>query len=175
MPDFEFRPSRYGNPEGTLIVFDKKNKSFCYEYYYATRRDLFICSNCTRKKRHVTAKVHFDEKNEKFIELSSNEHVCELTKDEFPNRVINASYFMTISRQDGIKRVIIFTSEAKEFYYELRYMPSIDTFECQSCRKLKKVVSVKKYTKKNGEEYLLKLKNEHICNPKKYDKKTFKQ
>uniref|UniRef100_A0A914Q4E8 Uncharacterized protein n=1 Tax=Panagrolaimus davidi TaxID=227884 RepID=A0A914Q4E8_9BILA len=127
LPNFEFRPSRNGKPEGTLVIFDSKDKSTIYEYYYYTSQKIFICLNCKNKNRHVSAKIHVDEKNgEKFIELSKNEHICEPKKDEFPARVINNSNFIIVDREDKINpaKAIVFTSKEKELCYELRYEPS---------------------------------------------------
>uniref|UniRef100_A0A914QQ13 Uncharacterized protein n=1 Tax=Panagrolaimus davidi TaxID=227884 RepID=A0A914QQ13_9BILA len=172
LPNFEFRPSRYGNPEGTLVIFDSKCKSTIYEYFYSTSQEIFVCSNCRKKNCHVSAKIHVDEKNgEKFIELSKNEHICEPKKDEFPARVINHSNFIIVDRGDETNptKAIVFTSKEKELCYELRYLSPLNLFECIQCKKLKKSVTVKLYTKENGEKYLLKLKNDHICEPKKYD------
>uniref|UniRef100_A0A914QX76 Uncharacterized protein n=1 Tax=Panagrolaimus davidi TaxID=227884 RepID=A0A914QX76_9BILA len=147
-----------------------------YEYNYHTSQKIFICSNC--KNRRVTAKIHVDEKNgEKFIEISKNEHICEPKKDEFPARVINHSNFMIVDREDKTNpaKAIVFTSNEKELCYELSYSSSQNLFECMQCKKLKKCVNVKLYTKENGEKYLLKLKNDHICEPKKYDLQNFEK
>uniref|UniRef100_A0A914QY04 Uncharacterized protein n=1 Tax=Panagrolaimus davidi TaxID=227884 RepID=A0A914QY04_9BILA len=178
LPDFEFRPGKNGNPEGTLVIFDSKGKSTIYEYFYSASEEIFICSKCQVKNCRVTAKIHVDEKNgEKFIELSKNEHICEPKKDEFPARIINHSNFMIIDREDKTNpaKAIVFTSKEKELCYELRYISSLNLFECIQCRKLKKSVAVKLYTKENGEKYLLKLKNDHICEPKKYDAQNFEK
>uniref|UniRef100_A0A914PAX6 Uncharacterized protein n=1 Tax=Panagrolaimus davidi TaxID=227884 RepID=A0A914PAX6_9BILA len=173
LPNFEFRPSRNGNPEGTLVIFDSKDKSTIYEYNYLASKEIFICSKCQIKNHHVFAKIHIDEKNgEKFIELSKNEHICGSKKDEFPARIINHSNFMIVDREDKTNpaKAIVFTSKEKELCYELRYLSPQNYFECIQCKKLKKCVRVKLYTKENGEKYLLKLKNDHICEPKKYEK-----
>uniref|UniRef100_A0A914PQF3 Uncharacterized protein n=1 Tax=Panagrolaimus davidi TaxID=227884 RepID=A0A914PQF3_9BILA len=167
------RTCRNGIPEGTLVIFDSKDKSMIYEYFYSTSHEIFVCSNCGKKNRHITAKIHVDEKNgEKFIELSKNEHICEPKKDEFPARIINHSNFMIVDRENETNpaKAIVFTSKEKELCYELHYFSSRNLFECFECKKLKKCVSVKLYTKENGEKYLLKLKNDHICEPKKYEK-----
>uniref|UniRef100_A0A914Q1Z9 Uncharacterized protein n=1 Tax=Panagrolaimus davidi TaxID=227884 RepID=A0A914Q1Z9_9BILA len=176
LPNFEFRPGKNGNPEGTLVIFDSKDKSMIYEYYYETIKEIFICSNCKKKNRHVTAKIHVDEKNgEKFIEISKSEHICESKKDEFPARIIRHSNFMIVDRENKTNpaKAIVFTSNEKELCYELCYLSSL--FQCIQCRKLKKCVDVKLYTKENGEKYLLKLKNDHICEPKKYDAQNFEK
>uniref|UniRef100_A0A914P8E8 Uncharacterized protein n=1 Tax=Panagrolaimus davidi TaxID=227884 RepID=A0A914P8E8_9BILA len=133
----------------------------------------FKCGNCERKKHRVTAKVHLNnETNEKFLELSEKQHVCEPIKDEFADKIINSSDFVVTERDDERKpkKIIVFTSSTKEFYYELNYTPSTDLFQCYPCSKRNKVVGAKLYKKENGEEYLLKSKNEHVCTPKKYDK-----
>uniref|UniRef100_A0A914P0D1 Uncharacterized protein n=1 Tax=Panagrolaimus davidi TaxID=227884 RepID=A0A914P0D1_9BILA len=175
LPNFELRPNLRGNPEGKLIIFDKNDKSMCYEYT-PEKKNYFRCYNCKIKKHHVTIKIHFDEeKNEKFVELLENEHICDPIKDEFKDKIIKSSNFMVIDRNDEKRatRIIVFTSEAKEFYYELYYVVSQKCFECSPCRHLKKTVGVKLYKNANGEEYLLKMKNEHVCTPKKYDPKKF--
>uniref|UniRef100_A0A914PIS9 Uncharacterized protein n=1 Tax=Panagrolaimus davidi TaxID=227884 RepID=A0A914PIS9_9BILA len=176
LPNFEFRPSRNGNPEGTLVIFDSKDKSTIYEYFYHASQEIFICSSCHKKNRYVTAKIHVDEKNgEKFIKLSKNDHICEPKKDEFPARIINHSNFMIVDREDKTNpaKAIVFTSKERELCYELCYFSSLNSFECIQCRKLKKSVTVKLYAKENGEKYLLKFKNDHICEPKKYDAQNF--
>uniref|UniRef100_A0A914R2V1 Uncharacterized protein n=1 Tax=Panagrolaimus davidi TaxID=227884 RepID=A0A914R2V1_9BILA len=178
LPNFEFRPSRNGISEGTLVIFDSKDKSTIYEYYYYTSHEIFVCLNCKKKNRHVSAKIHVDEKNgEKFIELSKNEHICEPKKNEFPARIINHSDFMIVDREDETNpaKAIVFTSKEKELCYELRYVSSKNIFECIQCKKLKKSVSLKLYTKENGEKYLLKLENDHVCEPKKYDLQKFEK
>uniref|UniRef100_A0A914QAE4 Uncharacterized protein n=1 Tax=Panagrolaimus davidi TaxID=227884 RepID=A0A914QAE4_9BILA len=170
LPNFEFRPSRNGNPEGTLVIFDSKDNSTIYEYYYHTFKEIFVCLNCNKKNRHVTAKIHVDEKNgEKFIELSKSQHICEPKKDEFPARVIKHSNFMIVDREDGTNpaKAIVFTSKEKEFCYEFRYRTSQNLFECIQCEKLKKSVGVKLYTKENGEKCIELSKSQHICEPKK--------
>uniref|UniRef100_A0A914P2Z0 Uncharacterized protein n=1 Tax=Panagrolaimus davidi TaxID=227884 RepID=A0A914P2Z0_9BILA len=81
LPNFEFRQSKNGKHDGKLVIFDTNDKSLCYEYYFVTRIKCFICLNCQKKKHRVTAKVHLNnETNEKFIELSNDEHVCEPKK-----------------------------------------------------------------------------------------------
>uniref|UniRef100_A0AC35GP92 Uncharacterized protein n=1 Tax=Panagrolaimus sp. PS1159 TaxID=55785 RepID=A0AC35GP92_9BILA len=141
LPNFEFRSSIYGNPEGTLVIFDSKGKSMIYEYCYHASHEIFFCLNCGKKNRHVSAKIHVNEKNgEKFIELSKNEHICEPKKDDFPARVINPSNFMIVDREDGTNpaKATVFTSKEKELCYELRYLPSQNLFECIQCKKLGK-------------------------------------
>uniref|UniRef100_A0A914PU47 Uncharacterized protein n=1 Tax=Panagrolaimus davidi TaxID=227884 RepID=A0A914PU47_9BILA len=116
LPNFELRPSKNCNPEGTLVIFDSKEKSMIYEYYYETSKEVFVCSNCNKKNRYITAKIHFDENNgEKFIELSKNEHICEPKKDDFPARVINHSNFMIVDCKDKTNpaKAIVFTSKEK--------------------------------------------------------------
>uniref|UniRef100_A0A914Q013 Uncharacterized protein n=1 Tax=Panagrolaimus davidi TaxID=227884 RepID=A0A914Q013_9BILA len=172
LPNFDFRPNKSGNPEGKLVVSDVKDKSMFYEFYFATEKKMFICSKCQVKKHRVTAKVHTNDKNgEKFIELSKNEHICEPIKDEYKDKIIEASNFIVLDRDDETKntRIHLYTSETKEFYYELRYVVAQNIFQCNSCTRKHKFVAVKLLTKESGEEYLLKMKNEHICTPKKYD------
>uniref|UniRef100_A0A914P1H0 Uncharacterized protein n=1 Tax=Panagrolaimus davidi TaxID=227884 RepID=A0A914P1H0_9BILA len=84
---------------------------------------------------------------------------------------------MFLNRDDETKptKIILFTSETKEFYYELRYIASEGLFKCHSCLKLKKHVGAKLYKKKNGEEYLMPLENEHVCEPKIYDAQNFEK
>uniref|UniRef100_A0A914P8I6 Uncharacterized protein n=1 Tax=Panagrolaimus davidi TaxID=227884 RepID=A0A914P8I6_9BILA len=84
---------------------------------------------------------------------------------------------MFLNRDDETKptKIILFTSETKEFYYELRYVALEGLFKCHSCLKLKKHVGAKLYKKKNGEEYLMHLENEHVCEPKKYDALNFEK
>uniref|UniRef100_A0A914Q8Z3 Uncharacterized protein n=1 Tax=Panagrolaimus davidi TaxID=227884 RepID=A0A914Q8Z3_9BILA len=177
LPNFEFRPNKFGEPEGTLVVFDSKDKSFCYEYYYHTSKEIFVCSKCQIKHSYVTAKIHVDEENgEKFIKLSKKEHICQPIKDAFAEKVIAASKFTFLNRDDETKptKIIVFTSEKKEFYYEFRYIPSHNNYLCGVCWVLKKRVCVKSYKKENGDEYLMTLKNDkHVCEPKKYDPKNF--
>uniref|UniRef100_A0A914QVU6 Uncharacterized protein n=1 Tax=Panagrolaimus davidi TaxID=227884 RepID=A0A914QVU6_9BILA len=173
LPNFEFRQSKRGIPEGKLVIFDTNDKSLCYEYLFLTREKCFICGNCQRKNRRVTAKLHLNnETNEKFLELSKNDHICEPIKDEFADKIIHASNFMVTERDDEEKpkKVIVFTSLTKEFYYEFNYFPSRKYFKCVPCSHRNKAVSVKLYKKENGEEYLLKLRNGHVCAPKKYEK-----
>uniref|UniRef100_A0A914QYU8 Uncharacterized protein n=1 Tax=Panagrolaimus davidi TaxID=227884 RepID=A0A914QYU8_9BILA len=116
-----------------------------------------------------------NETNEKFLELSKNEHICEPIKDEFADKIIHASNFIVTERDDEKKpkKVIVFTSSTKEFYYELNYFPSKNLFRCILCSIRNKVVGAKLCKKENGEEYLLMLKNEHVCTPKKYEKEKF--
>uniref|UniRef100_A0A914QGT0 Uncharacterized protein n=1 Tax=Panagrolaimus davidi TaxID=227884 RepID=A0A914QGT0_9BILA len=113
----------------------------------------------------------------KCVYVAINEHICEPKKDEFPARVINNSNFMTVDREDETNpaKAIVFTSNEKELYYELSYLSSQNLFECIQCKKLKKRVNVKLCTKENGEKYLLKLKNDHICEPKKFDAQNFEK
>uniref|UniRef100_A0A914QZR7 Uncharacterized protein n=1 Tax=Panagrolaimus davidi TaxID=227884 RepID=A0A914QZR7_9BILA len=176
LPNFEFRQSNRGKPGEKLVIFDTNDKSLCYEYYFVTRTKCFVCGKCERKKHRVTAKVHLNnETNEKFLELSKNEHVCEPIKDEFADKIIDASNFIVTERnvKGKPKKVIIFTSEKKEFYYELTYCAIRNCFRCISCSNCKKTVGAKLYKKENGEEYLISLKNKHICTPKKYEKEKF--
>uniref|UniRef100_A0A914QUC9 Uncharacterized protein n=1 Tax=Panagrolaimus davidi TaxID=227884 RepID=A0A914QUC9_9BILA len=173
LPNFEFRQSKHGKPGGKLVIFDTNDKSLCYEYYFVTETKCFICGNCQRKKHRVTAKVHLNnETNEKFLELSKNEHICEPIKDEFADKIIGASNFIVTERnvERSPKKVIVFTSEKKEFYYELTYSAKGNYFRCFPCSNCNKAVGAKLYRKENGEEYLLKLKNEHVCTPEKYEK-----
>uniref|UniRef100_A0A914PRA3 Uncharacterized protein n=1 Tax=Panagrolaimus davidi TaxID=227884 RepID=A0A914PRA3_9BILA len=173
LPNFEFHPSKNGKPDGKLVVFDTNDKSLCYEYYFLTQKKCFICLNCERKKHRVTAKLHLNnETNEKFLELSEKQHVCEPIKDEFADKIIDASNFIVAERDDERKpkKVIVFTSSTKEFYYELNYWPSIDLFRCNPCSNCNKNVGAKLCKKENGEEYLMSLKNEHVCTPNKYEK-----
>uniref|UniRef100_A0A914Q6F9 Uncharacterized protein n=1 Tax=Panagrolaimus davidi TaxID=227884 RepID=A0A914Q6F9_9BILA len=124
LPDFEFRPGKNGNPEGTLVIFDSKGKSTIYEYFYSTSHETYICLKCQVKNRRVTAKIHVDGKNgEKYIELSKTEHICEPKKDEFSARVINHSNFMIVDREDKTNpaKAIVFTSKEKELCYEFRF------------------------------------------------------
>uniref|UniRef100_A0A914P7F9 Uncharacterized protein n=1 Tax=Panagrolaimus davidi TaxID=227884 RepID=A0A914P7F9_9BILA len=135
----------------------------------------FICGSCERKKHRVNAKVHLNnETNEKFLKLSKNEHICEPIKDEFADKIIDASNFVVTERnvERKPKKVIVFTSLTKEFYYELNYFPSKDSFQCIPCSNCNKAVGAKLYKKENGEEYLISLKNKHICTPKKYEKQN---
>uniref|UniRef100_A0A914Q6K1 Uncharacterized protein n=1 Tax=Panagrolaimus davidi TaxID=227884 RepID=A0A914Q6K1_9BILA len=173
LPNFEFRPSKNGKPDGKLVTFDTIDESLCYEYYFLTRSKCFVCGNCERKKHRVTAKVHLNnETNEKFLELSINEHVCEPIKDEFADKIINASNFIVTERnvERKPKKVIVFTCEKKEFYYELSYTSSNDFFRCIPCLNHNKNVGAKLYVKENGEEYLMSLQNKHVCTPEKYEK-----
>uniref|UniRef100_A0A914QB24 Uncharacterized protein n=1 Tax=Panagrolaimus davidi TaxID=227884 RepID=A0A914QB24_9BILA len=173
LPNFEFRQSKNKIPEGKLVIFDTNDKSMCYEYFFETGNKCFVCRNCQRKKHRVTAKVHWNnETNEKYLELSKNEHICEPIKDEFADKIIHTSDFIVTERDDEKKpkKIIVFTSSTKEFYYELNYNPSKNLFRCILCSRRNKVVSAKLYKKENGEEYLLKLQNEHVCAPKKYEK-----
>uniref|UniRef100_A0A914P6A6 Uncharacterized protein n=1 Tax=Panagrolaimus davidi TaxID=227884 RepID=A0A914P6A6_9BILA len=173
LPNFEFRQSRYGKPGGKLVIFVTNDKSLCYEYYFVSEKKCFVCGNCRRKKHRVTVKVHLNnETNEKFLELSEKQHICEPIKDEFADKIIDASNFIVTERDDERKpkKIIVFTSSTKEFYYELNYYPSRKHFRCIPCSNCNKAVGAKLYKKENGEAYLLKLKNEHVCAPKKYEK-----
>uniref|UniRef100_A0AC35FSQ3 Uncharacterized protein n=2 Tax=Panagrolaimus sp. PS1159 TaxID=55785 RepID=A0AC35FSQ3_9BILA len=175
LPNFEFRPSKSGKSDGKLVIFDTNDKSLCYEYCFVTGTKCFFCGNCQRKKHRVTAKLHLNnETNEKFLELSENEHVCEPIKDEFADKIIDALNFIVTERDDERKpkNIIVFTSSTKEFYFELIYTPSKDLFKCYSCSKINKHVGAKLCKKENGEEYLMKMKmkHDHICTPKKYEK-----
>uniref|UniRef100_A0A914Q8Q8 Uncharacterized protein n=1 Tax=Panagrolaimus davidi TaxID=227884 RepID=A0A914Q8Q8_9BILA len=173
LPNFEFRQIKHGKPNGKLVIFDTNDKSLCYEYYFVTKTKFFICGNCERKKHRVTAKVHLNnETNEKFLELSEKQHICEPIKDEFADKIIDVSNFIVTERnvERKPKKVIVFTSSTKEFYYELKYTPSKDLFQCYPCSKCNKAVGAKLYKKENGEEYLMSLKNKHVCTPKKYEK-----
>uniref|UniRef100_A0A914PX78 Uncharacterized protein n=1 Tax=Panagrolaimus davidi TaxID=227884 RepID=A0A914PX78_9BILA len=171
LPNFEFRQSKYGKLGGKLVIFDTNDKSLCYEYYFVTRSKYFICGNCEKEKHRVTAKVHLNnETNEKFLELSKNEHICEPINDEF--KIIDASNFIVVERnvERKPKKVIVFTSLTKEFYYELIYYAKGNCFRCIPCSNYNKNVGAKLYKKENGEEYLMSLKNKHVCTPKKYEK-----
>uniref|UniRef100_A0A914PLX1 Uncharacterized protein n=1 Tax=Panagrolaimus davidi TaxID=227884 RepID=A0A914PLX1_9BILA len=173
LPNFEFRPNRNGKPDGKLVILNTNDNSLCYEYFYDKRAKVFTCSKCNRKKHRVSAKVHLNnETNEKFLELSKNEHICEPIKDEFADKIIDASNFIVTERDDEKKpkKIIVFTSSTKEFYYKLNNTSSKNLFQCFPCLKHHKYVCVKLCKKENGEEYLMKMKNDHICTPKKYEK-----
>uniref|UniRef100_A0A914Q421 Uncharacterized protein n=1 Tax=Panagrolaimus davidi TaxID=227884 RepID=A0A914Q421_9BILA len=177
IPNFELRPNRNGIPEKKLVVFYQKDKSFCYEYYFASREKVYICSNRTKCGCYTKAKLHFDlESNEKFIELSEGDHICEPIKDEFANKIINASDFMVVEGKGARKptKVILFTS-AKEFYYDLSYNPSVKCFQCYSCHKKGKYISVKLFKNENGEDFLMASNNEHVCIPQKFDQEKFEK
>uniref|UniRef100_A0A914QZ10 Uncharacterized protein n=1 Tax=Panagrolaimus davidi TaxID=227884 RepID=A0A914QZ10_9BILA len=178
LPNFQFRPSHNGNPEGKLVIFDSKDKSLCYEYYYKNKENVFICSFCRKKKRNVTAKLHLDnETNEKFLELSKTDHVCEPIKDEFASKIMDPLNYKLFNQDNDGKptKLVVFTSATKDLCYELCYNASKKKFFCIRCKGLKKSVTMKLITKENGEEYLMSMKNEHVCTPKKFEEKKFQK
>uniref|UniRef100_A0A914PVJ0 Uncharacterized protein n=1 Tax=Panagrolaimus davidi TaxID=227884 RepID=A0A914PVJ0_9BILA len=174
LSNFEFRPCQVGRPEGKLIVFDAENKSLFYEYFYGADQKYYICYNCQNMKHHVTAKVIFD-KNEKCLELSKAEHICEPMKEESVNKIFDSSYFLVLRHEKKITKIILFTSEKKESYYVLHYRACDSTFMCRICSRKKTFDGVKLYKKENGQEYLFAMRHEHGCTPKKCDQKTFKK
>uniref|UniRef100_A0A914QY86 Uncharacterized protein n=1 Tax=Panagrolaimus davidi TaxID=227884 RepID=A0A914QY86_9BILA len=171
LPNFEFRHGKHGTPEGKLVIFDTNDKSLCYEYYFVIRDKYFICGNCETKKHRVTAKVHLNnETNEKFLELSKNEHICE---PKLKPKTIAKSMFELYQNKNVDKKLIVFTSEKKDFVYEYCWKES--GFYCPQCMKQHKYVGAKVRGENENEKFVELSNVEHICKQKKFVEKNYKK
>uniref|UniRef100_A0AC35F5A9 Uncharacterized protein n=1 Tax=Panagrolaimus sp. PS1159 TaxID=55785 RepID=A0AC35F5A9_9BILA len=60
-----------------LMVFDSLNKQLCYEYKYRNCVEKFVCVQCDKRKKRVTAKLSKNEMGEDYIELGPIQHICQ--------------------------------------------------------------------------------------------------
>uniref|UniRef100_A0AC34FSS7 Transposase n=1 Tax=Panagrolaimus sp. ES5 TaxID=591445 RepID=A0AC34FSS7_9BILA len=164
-----------------LVIFDKNDKDFGYEYTWNAKRNHFKCNPCHSKhKIFVSAKLvtteNDDEKTE-YVQLGRAEHKCE------PRKFVPEKIDYEIVKQNDFKmdnflgnlceHITIFLPNVKSLCYSYSKEPTKNTFICNGCKRMKKYANAKLCEDKNGEKYLKLNDTEHICKPQKYNPNKF--
>uniref|UniRef100_A0AC35EUK7 Uncharacterized protein n=1 Tax=Panagrolaimus sp. PS1159 TaxID=55785 RepID=A0AC35EUK7_9BILA len=121
-----------------IIIFDKIDSTLCYKYCYFGTDKAYLCINCKKAERLVTARLKNDKSGEEYIALNKNEHICTPIKynpKEFSTRILTTENF----KQENItvngiekKRLIINTTTKKEKYYVYVYSSKDDFHICKN-------------------------------------------
>uniref|UniRef100_A0A914Q8X2 Uncharacterized protein n=1 Tax=Panagrolaimus davidi TaxID=227884 RepID=A0A914Q8X2_9BILA len=82
--DFKLLPNSNGKPNSIIIIFDSEKDGYVYEYRLE-HGHYFICRNCKKNGKNVTVKLLENENGEKFLEVLSNQHICESIKYDGKN------------------------------------------------------------------------------------------
>lgn len=158
------------------MIFKMDDKSQCYNYHFNNCSKYYFCTRCKLKNISVTAKLHKDdETGEQYIVLGSREHLCEPVKYEAEKEIIKAPNFMVINENNSNKltKLIVFTSSAKDLYYEYIFQKQAKCFHCMLCNYKNKCVSAKLLKDRNGIQSVQLFQNNHICTPQKYVTEKF--
>uniref|UniRef100_A0AC35GIM1 Uncharacterized protein n=1 Tax=Panagrolaimus sp. PS1159 TaxID=55785 RepID=A0AC35GIM1_9BILA len=131
IPNFELRPNKSGVLDGKLLLFDSSDKTLCYEYGYNKQCKRYKCLKCKKLNLYVTAKLFEDKNGEKCITLNDKEHQCKPEKYEAEKLVDQASNFIVFkSNEKTTEKLVIFTSDEKDFCYEYTFCNSKKLFRC---------------------------------------------
>uniref|UniRef100_A0AC34FMU0 Uncharacterized protein n=1 Tax=Panagrolaimus sp. ES5 TaxID=591445 RepID=A0AC34FMU0_9BILA len=150
-----------------LVIFDSDNRNLCYEY--TRNKNSFICYPCSTKfKTHVRAKIKRNENGEEYVELSVNEHKCDLQKfvSEEANILKEPDFKLDKYTRAGIEkmRILVFDKIDKNYYF-VHTLKESNIYMCHPCRKLGNHASVRLCKNENGENYI-EVKGEHLCSPR---------
>uniref|UniRef100_A0A914P041 Uncharacterized protein n=1 Tax=Panagrolaimus davidi TaxID=227884 RepID=A0A914P041_9BILA len=192
-PNFEIqRYTKHGTEKKKLIVFNENDKSLCYSYYYDSRRESYVCKNCSKKGKLVTAKLLQNSEEEEYIILSIVKHICNL-KPYVPLKgelTINSSQIKLMKEtKNGLPKLFVFVGNDKKKCYiftTFRHTLTTQKYYCTGCRvkidgrksvrnEFKEMVSGYLVTDKNGKHSLkLPANYKHICSPKNFEPDEFK-
>uniref|UniRef100_A0AC34FGX7 Uncharacterized protein n=1 Tax=Panagrolaimus sp. ES5 TaxID=591445 RepID=A0AC34FGX7_9BILA len=150
-----------------LVIFDDNDRNLCYEY--TRNKNSFICYPCSTKfKIHVRAKIKRNENGEELVELSVNEHKCDLQKfvSEEANILKEPDFKLEKYIWAGIEktRILVFDKIDKSYYF-VHTLKESNIYMCHPCRKLGNHASVRLCKNENGENFI-EVKGEHLCSPR---------
>uniref|UniRef100_A0A914P0R1 FLYWCH-type domain-containing protein n=1 Tax=Panagrolaimus davidi TaxID=227884 RepID=A0A914P0R1_9BILA len=187
--NYMFYKNSKGSPK--MIIFASKDKKLCYNYNLVNRDKIWYCSECTKQKKLISAKVRIDFDDEEYVQLGNAGHVCkplkysslksviiEIVKSTdviIPKRIEGKGNILTEpfelrTNKDGIKDqiLIIFASNEKKQCYIFEYTNSSKSYYCKNCLKENSYVSAK-ICEKDKKKYVMLGQKKHICKPVKYD------
>uniref|UniRef100_A0A914QKB9 Uncharacterized protein n=1 Tax=Panagrolaimus davidi TaxID=227884 RepID=A0A914QKB9_9BILA len=172
--NFELRPNKSGVLDGKLLLFDSSDKTLCYEYGYNKQGKRYKCLKCKQLNLYVTAKLFEDKNGEKCITLNDKEHQCKPEKYEAEKFVDQTSNFIVFkSNEKTTAKLVIFTSDKKDFCYEYTFCNHDKLFKCYECSLQRKLLFAKICKNDKNEEIAILMRNDHICIPKKFIKEKF--
>uniref|UniRef100_A0AC35FPK9 Uncharacterized protein n=1 Tax=Panagrolaimus sp. PS1159 TaxID=55785 RepID=A0AC35FPK9_9BILA len=181
-PDFVIQTFvKYGIERKILFLFDQQNRELGYEYHVQKTTGNFLCLQCVKAGQYVVAKFHLDEKNGNYIELSEEEHVCELRpyKDinEHQDIILNESNFKIYPNSNETK-LFVFNSKEKNDGYEFSCVAgNSKSFRCLGCQAAKKnAVTLHLSKNADNEIYLRMAPNQtHQCKLRQYSNEKWKE
>uniref|UniRef100_A0AC34FAT2 Transposase n=1 Tax=Panagrolaimus sp. ES5 TaxID=591445 RepID=A0AC34FAT2_9BILA len=167
-----------------LIAFPDEHKKICYEYYWNSRKMVFMCGGCGSKKNQKVVKAKFEKKNgENFINIEQKMHICQ-PRDYDPNKyIIDASKEVVVApnfkliefEHKGIskRRLIVFGDSDRKKCYEYYWRNNEKSYTCCVCENKGRYVNAVICQNADGEDYVQLSKISHICemrsyNPEKY-------
>uniref|UniRef100_A0AC34G426 Uncharacterized protein n=1 Tax=Panagrolaimus sp. ES5 TaxID=591445 RepID=A0AC34G426_9BILA len=135
--DFELQWSKYGKPDGKLVIFCPENKKLCYEMGLESK-NYYRCNKCKEKEKiQVTARLYYDEKNQPYLIHGENDHI--LTEYTPDNVVLYPSeYHVTqMDENENPIKFVIFTDS-------MLYLHPMD---CQESISMSRMYETKNYCK----------------------------
>uniref|UniRef100_A0AC34FJE9 Uncharacterized protein n=1 Tax=Panagrolaimus sp. ES5 TaxID=591445 RepID=A0AC34FJE9_9BILA len=154
------------------------DKTFCYEYTWVEERRSYTCYRCQKLNRYVHARILKNKDGIEYVELSRNEHKCELQKfvpeQKWDEKIVKASNFKIEEDRTKIgtivKRLIIFDSNDATLCHIYNHTKRRDQFYCTACKFRNKYVTAKLHHSDEPEKSYVELNSiEHVCEAQKYN------
>uniref|UniRef100_A0A914P8E4 Uncharacterized protein n=1 Tax=Panagrolaimus davidi TaxID=227884 RepID=A0A914P8E4_9BILA len=164
-----------------LYVYNKTDNSLCYKYSFQNRSKRFRCLKCHLLNLTVSAKLCTNEEdNTKYLELGENDHKCEAEKYDPKDISKKITDFIVYEPNKKFKtsKLVVFTSSNHLTCYVYSFCNTRKYFICHEClsSKQRKIVSTKIFKdEKNGQDYVLFNKQNHICKPIKYNPMDYEE
>uniref|UniRef100_A0AC34F2E3 Uncharacterized protein n=1 Tax=Panagrolaimus sp. ES5 TaxID=591445 RepID=A0AC34F2E3_9BILA len=164
----------------TLFIFTSEKKDMCYKFFNSKKYKCYICSRCfsSYSNPRLSASIQNEGKENEFIYLSNQKHVCEPFE---VSTIINESNLQTVMppnfrlfkrefRSKTIQHLAVFTNDEKSECFEYTWSENSKKFLCRACSNQHKTHVYAKFIKSDeSEEDCIELcSTAHKCKPIKF-------
>uniref|UniRef100_A0AC34GS30 Uncharacterized protein n=1 Tax=Panagrolaimus sp. ES5 TaxID=591445 RepID=A0AC34GS30_9BILA len=173
---YNFIPVR-NSERDVLVIFTNENKEFCYKFLYDRFSKCFYCSKCYNLKQKLPATVQNEGKENEFIAVKNQKHVCEPLKyseviKDFDHQIVASPNYQLIKRKVRgkiVQKMVVFTNDEKSECYEYTWNEKEKHFICWPCSNSYKIYVRAKIIKNDENDECVELgHNGHKCAPIKF-------
>uniref|UniRef100_A0AC34GSB2 Uncharacterized protein n=1 Tax=Panagrolaimus sp. ES5 TaxID=591445 RepID=A0AC34GSB2_9BILA len=164
----------------SIVIFTTESKDMCYKFNYNIREKYYQCSKCyyLNLRIYIFAVIENEGKENEFIAVSNQKHVCEPVKfshvvQDCNRQIVTAPNFQLIKRKvfgKIVQHLVIFTNDEKSECYEYTWGERHKYFICTTCSFRPHNIHVyAKLIKKDDNEECVELSAKpHKCTPVKF-------
>ena len=153
-----------------IQVFTSKEKVKYYFYFYDKQKKKYLCSDCRKKKVHVTAKLQNNKENEEeYLLLGDKQHECKPRNingyPDDPSKIIYLPGYEKYTTKNDKPGLFVYASGDRTLFYKYYYDSSSNHYTCSQCQFLHKYVNATLELDKKGIEYIKRGNADHVCKP----------
>uniref|UniRef100_A0AC34GSM7 Uncharacterized protein n=1 Tax=Panagrolaimus sp. ES5 TaxID=591445 RepID=A0AC34GSM7_9BILA len=82
-----------------MAIFTSEEKKFYYRLNYSNQRKCYFCPKCFSSKIHITATIQNEGKENEFVYLSNQKHICEPMDFIFQDNQVVSKHYQVVSER----------------------------------------------------------------------------